>query len=298
MAIKYWVGGTSDNMSTAANFSPAAVLEAGDALILRGSPTYSPATNVQQDIDLAGVYVWDDYAGGLAAVGTPFKFGAAEVIIASEQNTPIYMMGYSDAKRLDVIHINNTNNAGTVYLSGAFLGACYFNKGRIDIATASSILTSLTIGYITNPQGDVVLTINDSTGSATTITGTVECSGGSVDNFAAIDTLNHMNGTWRHGDGDMSLCGYLKNLNERGGILKWNAGTLGHTGAAAGVVNLYSGVIDASGGPGARTIDNCTVSGGSLNLDNHINNITLTNAITVNAGVPITVSPGTVISLA
>ncbi len=297
MAVAAWVGATNTSWDTDSNWDPVAVPGTGDDILFYGSPTYNLKLNIDHNYTLAAIRVASSFTGEIGASGTELICGATVVHIDAKNAGNIYLKGFSADHEFDTIHVVDTAQNATLYLDG-FLGNgagfdLFFTKGRIDIATGATIQANsdVYIGYKHSPISDVILNI---AAGATLTTVNFEVRGGMITSLAAVPgALALLDGRWTQGDEIGSTTGTVAALTQRGGHFIWNAGTLT-------LATIFAGLLDASQGKEARTLTSLSLhANAKANLNNGLNNITVTNPINIYGGsAQVLVSPGATLAVA
>jgi hypothetical protein len=153
---------------------------------------------------------------------------------------------------------------GNIHLDGSIVDLVAL-KGTLELA-ATAVVT--TLFYIGKKTLDSDMTINILSGA--TLCDVVQASGGVTSSAANANDLYVSGGTWVQAAGNLS--GVVRVF---GGVFYWNGGTLTS-------LHVFGGLATAALSALARTMTNARVyTGATLNLDNNLDNITLTNPVEV-----------------
>lgn len=275
----YWIGAVDGDWENTGNWTGGANFpghtNADDDVTFSYECDHYPDTNLDRyaravdpggngtSCDFDSLAISSDFIGTIGASGTELIFGADNIYIDCPQAGDIYLKGAHASYKLDKVYVTNAPEANTLYLDGLIVNA-YLYKGNVNIVSGTTISgTWLYIG-MRDSVADLILTINDTTGSATSLPNVVYCYGGIVENYAAIVSLDLSGGIWTQGnDGENSnVCGSItSNFRQYGGTFYWNRGNLPAS-------YLYNGLFDASNGKSARSYSSFSVFSGTAILRN------------------------------
>lgn len=231
---RVWTGGTDTDWSTAANWTAPTEPVNGDTAIIAAATARSIAGSDESAVDLAAILVEAGYMGDIGAPGTPLYISADLVKFFGSGN-----FYYKDgAGTTDLVLINSGSMANAIELAGDTITSCVILRGTVTLAGDITTMANLRIGYVTNRESDVILTIA-ATATAYTV---VDQAGGVVTCGSAATTWNQTAGqTTYHGAIAMTT------LNLKGGRMNYTStGTLG-------TAWVYGGaVLDLTGG--AKTV--------------------------------------------
>jgi hypothetical protein len=156
---------------------------------------------------------------------------------------------------------------GNVHLDGAIADLTVL-KGTVEIAAAAVVTVLFYVGLKTL-ESDATVSIL----AGATLCDVVQASGGVTCNAASANDLYISGGSWVQAAG--ALSGVVRVF---GGTFYWNAATLTS-------LFVFGGLATAAFSALTRTLTNARVYlGATLNLDNGMNNITLTNPVEVQDG--------------
>lgn len=258
-----WVGGTSGDFNTAANWDTAAVPIAGDSIVFdRGIRNLD--TNLDQSaITFANISFRKAYGGQAGnSVATPFKFGVSGKLLIEGGGSRLYLSG-------GTIVTTIMRGAGSdfnreVHLAGT-LTTVIFQRGTLYLESGTT--TTMIVDPLQDPE-------NPSSGcvcyAVTPTVTTLHTYGGNVimQSAGTITTLNCVAGLVQVDTGTLTTC----NLMGPSAKVDWRTATTLTT------LNVYKGIFDASESAQSRTITNSTLyQGGTMDLYNGLDNITRTN---------------------
>lgn len=226
----------------------------------------SPETNVDLSAKnpIAALTVTSDYDGHIATAAQflKVKIPTGDLIFdgsGSAENSYIFGEATSKIAKIKLL-------GGSVYLAGKIVSLEAL-RAIINIENATTIETSMLVGYLTAQTGDVVLTI----GSGCTLPSSVIVTGGNTTCNSAVTTLDIRGGTWIQN-------GAITTANVTTGTLDWRSGTIT-------TANIYSGTVTAASSNIARTITKAVLyPNGTLNLNNRQNNIAVGDYIQTYGG--------------
>lgn len=214
MADHIWISATTSDWATAGNWTGGVPVSNGRALLGASSSQVSLLTTVTQGgVDLDLLEASSLFAGNLGSAGTPLEiaadvvnwFGSGELHYLSHNN--------AGALKTDVMNLRSANPGvgGTI---GSKVGAAgeidvlNFARGTWTITNAQGI-NRLCTSYVTNPSGDVALTVNNATGTIAE----ARFAAGNIQNNALITACN-VAGQARltHGTAAITPAGTITNL--------------------------------------------------------------------------------------
>jgi hypothetical protein len=230
-----------------------------DLKSLKVSPLYDGG------IGLAGGYLIVDITNNGTAAG-------CECIIDQSAAQDIYIK--ADNGGITDLKIIGSQAGKAVYLdcdAGCTMANVTLLKANVVFGTNTDIATSLTIGYITNIDSDVIVNSAANPIASTCSLPAITMTGGVVYSATALGTLRISGGT-------IHQAGNITALNQTGGTVYWTSGTLSAADVHGGTLSLATSTI-------ARTVTQAQVyPGGTINLDNGVRNITVTNWLQVFGG--------------
>lgn len=292
MAIKKWLGGTTNNttnINIAANWSPSGVPATGDDVYVEPNPAgadFSMAVSLTlfAAVSLNSFNVSQGFGGNGAQIGTT----SAYLILGGTNNTAIAVnIGYqyggtspssgSPLVRLDLgaslatVNVYNSSqtsslvNAGPITLLGSHTSNVFnILGGVVSIASdPSETATALTV----NASGTLYL------GAGVTLT-TLNIFGGQTQIRSGFTTVNQSGGSV-----SVYGTGTANTYNAQAGTVALNSnGTIS-------TLNIYAANVSLANDPRPKTLTTVTgYNGGSISFNNGVqNSITFTNGVTVNA---------------
>ena len=274
MATRIWQD-VDSNWTNTANWSGATVPVAGDTVrILNGNKNIT--TNVDQSaVNITYLVVGPDFAGTIGTPTTPLKIGTATSILLNTPKCTSLNLWPSSCTTC-IVSDTHENTYACNLIDGDFTTLIIDKAKSCILGAALNIANSglLSIGYLNNMLTDSFVTIES--GFTLGTSATIRQLGGSVVCRAAAHTIDIHAGNWRH-EGDTNYNITTLTLRHPMANFLWNS--LGGTLSQAYV---YGGILDGSGNGSAKTLTNAEVwSGGTIDLKNNVNSITVSNPIVV-----------------
>jgi hypothetical protein len=240
-----------------------------DAALAAGASSPSTTINATALVALKSFRVSAAYNGTIGSTAADpdgkLKFECTDVYIDATAAGAIYLYGSGAAAGLTNVTVTN----GTSVNLDGIITNLKVSKGVVVLASTTNIKTSLTIDYVSSVTADVTMTIPALSNS---LPATVTCNGGTINNSNAITTLNLSGASWTQ------TLGTITTLNvSNSAAFVWIDGNIT-------TLTGTSGAVTATG-TNFRRLGTATVSSVfSLNLDNKVNNIVITNYIQVYSG--------------
>lgn len=278
MADKLWVGGTDGNFDTNANWSPANTPVDGDNLYFVNALGSNNACTGNCDrtastVEYPLIFIGPDYDGNVGASGE-YLTCAADLVSMNGRGTLYLAADDGDnpgTEWIDTVY----QSAGTMVFDATDVGASP-NVALVRISGGICTLESAgTYDEIHVNGQNAVVTIEAGLTNDSTV---LSVDAGIVTCYMGFSTVNARGGQFIYAESATAVT--LATLNVSGqAVVKDNSSNPITT------VNLDGGTFDYSGNvaPGGQTITNIYWAGGRLNLDNGAGNLTLSNAIQVNA---------------
>lgn len=266
-ATAKWVGGTSTDFATAANWDPASVPVGGDDVIIDyGSQDITTGLD-QSAKDFNSVVIGPNYTGQCGnSTSDRLLFGTAKLVIMGGGATQYLGTGGTHDWVETYIRGVGPAGTGTAYLHGTIV-TLHVQKGQVSVATGSTVTTAY-LDALAGAAANVTYT------TAATTTTTIYTIAANVGITAGTITTLYVDA------GTTSVTGgTVTNLVQRGGTVEWATTT------TLADAKIFKGTFDASGDVNAKTITTIASYGVSiLNLDNGLGNITLTNGVKYYSG--------------
>jgi hypothetical protein len=256
----------------------------GDIIVLDAAVTNAMAgADISAKGEIAGIQVTGLYDQDLGSLASPLivnMTATGAVRVDASAAGDVYLKG-AGARGLVGVTVTATKQSETCFLDGKIVGF-YKYGGSVTIQAAAVITgTMMCAKGLTN---DGTLTIT----SGATLPATITSTGGIVECNAAITALMVMGGSWKQ---SAAASGTITVNGDPTTVVEWTAGTVGK----ADVIN---GRFDGSTSGTPRTLTDATVwPGGTLNLNNKLGNIAVTNPVDYQGGV-LSPSAGTKLTVA
>lgn len=263
MATRTWVGGTSGNWGTAANWLEAAVPVSNDDVVIDTGVVNIDDGLDQSAVDLDSLIIGPNYTGIVGVSGTnPLKIGCDKMVING--GAAHHYISSGAAKTIDVLRIVSIGPTGV---------------GEMTIDGTITVLV-LEKGLVTAVDGDIATAVVQSSSG-------VNADASLTLVAAALTTLHQLNGiVIMDAAGTATLAtayvaigplqvyaGTLTNLYQYGGTVLWETDD-----GALTVANVFGGLFDASGDSAEKTITTLNAyTGATVNLDNGMQSIIVTN---------------------
>lgn len=239
----------------------------------------SPSTNINATalVALNSIRVSSLYNGTIGSTAADdngkFKCECSNVYIDATAAGAIYLFGSGAAAGLTNVTVTN----GTSVNLDGIITNLKVSKGTVNLASTTNIKTSLTIDYVTNVTSDVTMTIP---ALSNALPSTVTCNGGTINNSNAITTLNLSGAAWTQTLGDITTLNVSNSA-----AFTWIDGNIT-------TLNGTSGAVTSTG-TNFRRIGTANVSSVfSLNIDNKVSNIIITNYAQIYSGGVLTLGNG------
>jgi len=258
MATRIWTNGGADNdWNTAGNWEGAAVPVSNDVVIFTGSPT-PPTLNLDQGaVDLDALIIARNYSGDIGSSGNELKIAADVVHYMGSGDFYYQHASHGDTLFTDLIIIDgaiaaNSASAPTVEISSEEsdndkISHIMVNRGAVTVAASNGNMPRLTVGYISNPVTDALVTYAS---AATTLAKLVQHGGRVNCNVALTDALV--------GGGVLIQASYgITNLVMSGGTTQYKDDT------TITLADLHGGVLDLMQSPDVMTITTTFVHPGA-----------------------------------
>ncbi len=293
MAIKKWIGGTTNSLATTSNYAPSGVPVTGDDLYIEGQSTDYDITaglDTFASVSLASINIAMTYTGKIGAASTGTNSTTTGYMsLGGTNSTAItanigYAIGGTSAGQggslwrlnfgssLATINVTNTCQSSSIVGAGpvTILGTHTNNTMNILAGTVSvAVDPTETSKFLTiNNRGNLVL------GTGVTLT-TVTNNGGTARVASGLTTF-----TQSAGSSTFVGSGTVSALTLQGGSAALNS-----TGTIT-ALNVYGANAVLANNPAPRTVTTVTLyAGATLNLNNGVkNSITITNPIVTNCG--------------
>lgn len=261
-----WTGASSTDFSVAANWTTNGVVAAStpcdndDVIIDAGTAGITAGLNQSScDFDTLVIGPNFDYSVGNSTTDE-LRF-AADLVVVAGGGDGHWLKAESPGWDEFIIKEVGPNGTDDIYLDGSTCTTLNIKKGTVDIETGLAITT---------------LVIDPTNGTSANVTVTSE---------ATITTLFHRTGTLTHAAGTITTyymdagtytatAGTTTNLVQRGGTTTWK------TTNTVADVKVFAGTFDASQDIRPKTITSLqSHTGATVNLDNSVGNITVTNGV-------------------
>lgn len=267
----YWTGASSTNFSTAANWTTNGVVASqapcdnDDVIIDAGTAGITTGLN-QASCDFDSLVIGPNFDYSVGNSTSDELIFAADLVVVAGGGDGQFLKAASPGWDEVIIKEVGPNGTDDCYLDGSTAGTVNIKKGTVEIETGLAI-TTLVIDPTAGTAANVSVNTEATITSLFIRTGALTLAGGTI-------TTTYMDaGTITANAGTMT------NLVQRGGTTTWK------TTSTLTDAKVFAGTFDGSLDVRPKTITNLqSHHGATINLDNSVGNITVTNGVRRYAG--------------
>jgi len=271
MTVRYWTGASSGAYSTSGNWSPGAVPQANDDVVIQGAVSITSGLD-QSAVAIDTFTVLESYTGAIGTVNEYLEIDVDDSFLYYSTGGPSYIDIAGNAISPQIF--NTKAFAGGdygLYLKGGTGGTAVtsltVHKGAVHVnehggGTNTSSFTTINVGFVNNQSSDSKVLI----APGTTVTN-LNISGGEVELQVAAGTINMLAGVLT-----TTGSGAITTLNLRGGA------AYPKSNGVITSLNASDGTIDFTRDSAAKVVTNFNADGATITFDKNILTITNLNA--------------------